>query len=134
MTRCLESSLTKRPYNYDSFLHVHNDFESLKRFFSRIFRQLLTNLITLRQPTIINQSVTAASRLTVTLQVCDGRRDCPDEADEQRCRQHVDFDIRLVGGQVPSEGRIEVKGEGLPAGKRSGGGGVGVGGTNAFFV
>ena len=42
-------------------------------------------------------------------QRCDGRYDCPDHQDEAGCHERPNVQIRLVDGDVPNEGRIEIK-------------------------
>ena len=42
-------------------------------------------------------------------QFCDGKFDCPDKKDEINCRETPNIRVRLVGGDSPNEGRIEIK-------------------------
>lgn len=43
---------------------------------------------------------------------CDGRRDCKGGEDEEGCEDEVNFDVRLVNGSSPNEGRVEVRAHG----------------------
>ncbi|KAK8742142.1 hypothetical protein OTU49_002138, partial [Cherax quadricarinatus] len=40
--------------------------------------------------------------------VCDGRRDCK-EGEDEKCASQLNFDVRLVNGSGPHEGRVEVR-------------------------
>ncbi|KAK8742144.1 hypothetical protein OTU49_002140, partial [Cherax quadricarinatus] len=46
--------------------------------------------------------------IDMTLQ-CDGRRDCEEGEDEEQCAKQLNFEVRLVNGSGPHEGRVEVK-------------------------
>ncbi|CAL4064347.1 unnamed protein product, partial [Meganyctiphanes norvegica] len=45
--------------------------------------------------------------------LCDGRKSCAKGEDENDCKSKVKFEIRLVNGSEPHEGRVEVKAFGI---------------------
>lgn len=42
-------------------------------------------------------------------QQCDGRKNCREGEDEDGCQSEINFEVRLVNGSSPSEGRVEVR-------------------------
>ncbi|XP_045102250.1 serine protease svh-1-like isoform X3 [Portunus trituberculatus] len=42
-------------------------------------------------------------------QQCDGRKDCKEGEDEDGCQSEINFEVRLVNGSSPNEGRVEVR-------------------------